>query len=196
MSYSIERIPATKEHTHAILDIVRYDLVTSGMHITEADRIVKDEDRIKRIHAKLANTADYMGAFCPDGQLIGYGQSHEWFTGDQLPYADRIERLTLRGHNLLHDHRLPGRPLGIFAVSVAARLSDADPLQVAGDLIADVMERGRNAEIHHNEVRVGLADDEPLLPAFRVHGFISTQQSGSPLGVPLRLYAAPLKNAQ
>ena len=192
MSHEIRPLAATTENAKAILSMVRYDLVDSGMPIAEADRLVNDKDRIKRIRTKLAKTTDYMGAFSSERQLIGYSQSHEWLTGDQLPYAGRIERLTLRAHNALHDHQLPGHPLGIFAVSVVERLQKDEQIQVAMKLIADVLERGRDEQVH-NEVRVGLADDEPLLAAFEYHGFTPTQQSGSPLGVPLRLYTVPLK---
>lgn len=193
MNYSIERVKATKENTQAILDLTRHDLVVSGMPAIDAERIVTDGARIERIQRKLATTADFTGAI-EDGKLIGYIQSHEWYTGDQIHYAGgTLEKLQLRMHDLRDSHRLPGRPLGIFALNVADSLNQRDKATVANDLLVNVLMEKREG---HGIARTALSENDPLTPVFEGVDFKPTGKFGSPLGMKLQLYDAPLKKGK
>jgi len=186
MAYGIKQIGI--EHESAINESLRRDL-ERGLPLEEVEHIVNDETRIEKLQRRLANTADFMGLFEDGGSdLLGFSQSHEWRTGDQMPYVKgRIARRALQVYGHLNGHRLLDPPYGIFNLGVSDNLTQREQRDVASGLLADVLTRGFE---HHDRVRVGLSEDEPLLPVFKEHGFRPIGEDGAPLEERLQLHDA------
>ncbi len=119
-------------------------------------------------------------------RLVGLVKYNEHRAADQLPYAtNEAEQIELQAAIDANRHHLPGRPLGIFALTVSGVLAPYRQIEVAGSLIEAVV---RRADEVVREIRIGVAKNDALLPALEQHGFVSTKIQEAHNGTPHTLY--------
>lgn len=115
-----------------------------------------------------------------DNGVLGAVKLDNWYASAQRPYASRLERLVLRKRDLLDEHRLPGNPLGIFALLVIED-EEHDPSVIAETLLNDILE---GTEEH--EIRMGIHKDDRLKDLLIDHyKFEPTGKHGKILGSPV-----------
>jgi hypothetical protein len=190
MTHSIERIEPTEENAIIVLNLTAEDLRNAELGESEVARIAdaSNPEHVQVQREKLRkNPERYMGAIA-SGAVVAFRKVNEWYTGDQEPYAGQLERVEIARWARRNNHHMPGRPLGIFALSVSSSLEGSDSsLAIARSLMDGVLVmQGRK------DIRVGLHDNDPLAPLLRdEYGFIPTGKYGDPLGAPLQLHVRP-----
>jgi GNAT superfamily N-acetyltransferase len=182
----IGRILPTRQNAEAIVAMTREDLLRAEVPDKVVDLIASEsEAEVRAQQKRLARHRErYLGAVAGRQLPLGLGaplqevaKLNEWNAADQAQYETEEAAAKLREQVERGEKELTGHPLGIFALLVASDvLREGRHLEVADQLLEAVARRAGDREI-----RVGLHDSDPLLPAFEDHGFQPTDAIGTPI---------------
>lgn len=182
---TVDRITPTLQNAKSLLEFTAEDLIECGVTAETAAETAnpgKLVHQVKQLMKLRRHPERYLGVSLPAERglghqaLDGFLKYGEWGAADQAVYEGEEERQRLLAGVEKGQFGIPGQPIGIFALHVASRYPIDTRLEMADALLDELM-----ARTHGRQIRAGLHEDEPLMPAFEAHKFYRTEATGYPL---------------
>lgn len=186
-------IAPSKKNAQAIVRLTQADLRQAGLS-TELTAGIADPEHTRHVDEQLGklrmHNRHYRGIFVGSRRhseaLQGFIKFNDWRVADELPYAVGVDSEELQQRLANRQHYLPGRPIGIFALSVDEELPEQIQRHYARTLLELVIAKFPK---YQREFRIGVYKNDPLQPVIAECEFRQTGRTGQPIpGVLQELY--------
>lgn len=192
MMLRVERILPLSKNAEALQGLQSDELKEAGL--ADAERLaIADPANVELVNAQrgrlLRHPRRYLGVFAGrqlfGANMIGAIKFNDWRAADELPFTVGEEHEVLAEKVERDEHILDERPLGIFALLVARNhqekkwttyFNESDRLAIASTLLEEVHRR-----YFEREMRIGMQENDPLLPVVAHMGFEASGRFGRPL---------------
>jgi len=156
------------------------------MVLAEAEKFSSDTSRVKSIkdqEAALAiNSHMYLGTFDDTDRLVAFAKFNDWRRADQIAFESLGKQIRYKFDRNKSDQELPGKPMGIFALSAFEALSMDEAILATGLLVDDIIEEAGDHQIRMARYAHTPSFD-PSWWATNRRGFESTGKFGHVNGV-------------